>query len=352
MKFTLWRDEVALVRPVAAAHQSHDVRSRLFLRIEHDGVIGFGEVAPQPRALHGDPGVDEVIDELRTITIPQIRAAFTREGSVPSWTRLARFAGARPSSAVAVALVEMAALDRELRASHQDTMTLWPRRFNTPTQATVSLLELSDPWHVDSDVARVRVKTSPGTIAAEALERLNHLNVPVLLDFNCSARSDADVLDQVAQVERVVTLSAVEQPFAAGNVIDHSTLAEQLDVPLSLDEGVRNLRDLGQIARYSAAQVVCIKPARVGGVANARTMVLKSQSLGLRPYIGGFFESPFARHVHRLLAESCVSEPSDLGIVAVQGALNHAELALSRAGFGVAPSPELLAHAATIDLES
>jgi O-succinylbenzoate synthase len=351
MKFTLWRDEAVLVRPVSAAHQSHEVRSRLFLRVEQDGVIGFGEVAPQPTALHGDPGVEEVIDELTAITIPQVRAAFSREGSVPSWTRLARFAGARSASAVAVALVEMAVLDRELRASHQDAVTLWPRRFNTATQATVSLLELGGRWDIDAGVARVRAKTSPGMISDEGLERLGHLAVPVLLDFNCSAASDADVLDQVDQVARVATLSAVEQPFAAGNVIDHSTLAEQLSVPLSLDEGVRNLRDLGQIARYGAAQVVCIKPARVGGLANARTMVLKAQSLGLRPYIGGFFESPFARHVHRLLAENCVSEPSDLSVVSVRAALGHAELALSRQGFAVAPSAALLESATAIDLE-
>jgi L-alanine-DL-glutamate epimerase-like enolase superfamily enzyme len=321
------------------------------LRIEHDGVIGFGEVAPQSTALHGDPGVREVIEELIEITIPQVRGAFNREGSVPSWTRLARFAAARPASAVALALVEMAALDRELRASHQDASMLWPRRFNTPTQATVSLLEPGERWDFGDDVARVRAKTSPGVISDEALERLGDLAASVLLDFNCSATSDADVLDQVAQVARVATLSAVEQPFAAGNVIDHSTLAEQLSVPLSLDEGVRNLRDLGQIARYSAAQLVCIKPARVGGLANARTMVLKAQALGLRPYIGGFFESPFARHVHRLLAENCVSEPSDLGVVAVRGALGHPELALSRRGFAVAPSAELLESATAIDLE-
>jgi L-alanine-DL-glutamate epimerase-like enolase superfamily enzyme len=348
MKLTLWRDEAVLRRPVVAAHQSHGVRSRLFLRIEHDGVIGFGEVAPQPTALHGDPGVDEVIEELTRVTIPQVCAAFVREGSVPSWTRLARFAGARPASAVAVALVEMAVLDRELRASRLDALTLWPRRFNTPTQATVSLLELGERWSIGGDVARVRAKTSPGTLSAEALERLGELGVPVLLDFNCSASSDADVLDQVAQVASVATLSAVEQPFAAGNVIDHSSLAEQLSVPVSLDEGVRNLRDLGQIARYAAAGVVCVKPARVGGVANARTMVLKAQTLGLRPYLGGFFESPFARHVHRLLAENCVSEASDLGTVAVEAAGDHPEMALSRAGFGVAPSPELLAAATVI----
>jgi L-alanine-DL-glutamate epimerase-like enolase superfamily enzyme len=348
MKLTLWRDEAVLRRRVVAAHQSHEVRSRLYLRIEHDGVTGFGEVAPQPTALHGDPAVDEVVSELTTVTIPQVLSAFAREGAVPSWTRLARFAGARSASAVAVALVEMAVLDRELRASRLDALSLWPRRFNTPSQATVSLLDVAQRWNIDSEVARVRVKTSPGTLGPEALGQLGELAVPVLLDFNCSASNDAEVLDQVAQVALVATLSAVEQPFAAGNVIDHSTLAEQMGVPLSLDEGVRNLRDLGQIARYRAAQVVCIKPARVGGVANARTMVLKAQTLGLRPYVGGFFESPFARHVHRLLAENCVSEPSDLGPVAVEAAREHPEMALARGGFGVAPSRELLAAATVL----
>jgi L-alanine-DL-glutamate epimerase-like enolase superfamily enzyme len=346
---TLWRDDAVITQPVVAARQRHETRSRLFLRIEHDGVLGFGEVAPQPESLNGDPGVDEVIDELRLVTLPRVLSVAAREGSVPSWTRLGRFGGFRPASAVAVALVEMAVLDRELRASRLDSQSIWPRRFNTPVQATVSLLGPGEPWSIDRDVARVRVKTSPGIVSEGALEQLSRLRVPILLDFNCSARTDGDVLEQVSQVLRVTAIDAVEQPFAAGNVIDHSTLAAQLSVPVSLDEGVRNLRDLGQIARYAAARLVCIKPARVGGLANARTMALKAEELGMRSYLGGFFESPFARHVHRLLAENCISDASDLGVVAVQGALDHPEMALSRGGFGVAPSRELLAGATVID---
>jgi len=84
-------------------------------------------------------------------------------------------------------------------------------------------------------------------------------------------------------------------------------------VLISLDEGVRSLRDLDQIVRYRAATIVCVKPARVGGYANARTMLERAKELGLRPYVGGFFESPFARSVNRALAWHTTDEPSDIG---------------------------------------
>jgi hypothetical protein len=90
--------------------------------------------------------------------------------------------------------------------------------------------------------------------------------------------------------------------------------------------------------------MVCIKPARVGGLANARAMVTRALELGLRPYIGGFFESPFARHVNRLLAEHCVEEPSDVGLVATNASPELREVTVVPGGFGLAPSPEVLAR--------
>lgn len=347
VKCTLWRDDVTLQWPVTAAVQRHDVRVRLYLRVEHEGVAGFGEVAPQPTALNGDPSVRDVLDELDQVTMPQLLEVTTREGTLPSWTRLARFAGSRSASSFSVTLIEMALLDYELRLGGEDISSLWPKKFDTPNQATVSIVDL-DEWSVAADVARVRVKTTPGTVSPSALERLGELAAPILLDFNCSASSDEQVLEQVEQIARVATISAVEQPYAPGNLIDHATLAEQLSVPLSLDEGVRSPRDLEQIVRYSAARIVCLKPPRVGGLANARTMSQRAVSLGLEPYMGGFFESAYARRVHRLLAQHCISAPSDITDVAVQRDRPLDELEPASGGFDVAPSGALLEGARVV----
>jgi O-succinylbenzoate synthase len=137
-----------------------------------------------------------------------------------------------------------------------------------------------------------------------------------------------------------------------GNVVDSSHLAEQLDVPVSLDEGVRSVRDVAQIVRYRAAEIICVKPARVGGLANARTIILRAQEAGLRPYVGGFFESPYGRQVNRSLARSCVDQPSDLSPVDVVTDGYAREVDVVNGGFGVEPSLEMLDRGAVlVDLE-
>jgi O-succinylbenzoate synthase len=347
MKATLWRQDTTIRYPVRAAAQRHDERSRLYLGVEHDGATGYGEVAPQPWELNGDAAIADVIDEVRIFVLPQLQQILEREGDLPSWTRVARFAGSRAASNPAVALLEMALLDRELHVAHRAIDSLWPDTYATPLQGTVSLIDDGE-WRVDADVARVRAKISAAPLGTSALRRLRELTVPVVLDYNCGASADADVIEQVRVVADVAAVAAVEQPYAVGNVVDSARLAELLDVPVSIDEGVRSVRDVGQIVRYGAAEIICVKPARVGGLANARTIIVEAQGAGLRPYLGGFFESPYARQVHRALAHSCVDEPSDLGPVDVVHEGYAREVDPVGDGFGVRPSAEMLEHGAVL----
>jgi len=348
MKLTLWRVDDQLRQSVAASRQRHVARTRLLLEVEHEGVSGYGEVDPQPFSLHGDPSVTDVIQELDGVVLLQVHGAFERELDVPSWTRLARFAGSRDASAPAVTLVEMALLDRELRRAGRTLVDQWPVRFATPHQVTTSLLDETLSKFDPVDAARVRVKTAPGTLSSREIAFLESLGRPVLLDFNCSAESDADVLDQLASIPNSVDVVALEQPFAPGNVVDHARLAAQTEVPISLDEGVRNLRDLEHIVRYQAASLVCVKPARVGGYANARTMIERAKELGLRAYVGGFFESELARSVNRTLARHTTGEPSDIGAVATALARPEAGYSPSPTGFGLVPDKGLLENSVRV----
>jgi len=141
MKATLWRQDTGIRFPVRSAAQHHDVRSRLFLGVEHHGVTGYGEVAPQPEELNGDAAIADVIDEVRIFVLPQLQQILEREGDLPSWTRVARFGGSRAASNPAVAVLEMALLERELRAARGSIESLWPATFETPLQATVSLID-------------------------------------------------------------------------------------------------------------------------------------------------------------------------------------------------------------------
>ncbi len=343
----LYQQRVALEHPVLASEQLHGHRSRLFLRIEDDGAVGFGEVAPQPVQLHGDPGVNDVIDAARD-ALARLEIVWRREGVLPAWSRVSGLLSDSPAHRFAAALVEMALLDRELRDNVLSIGELWPPRSATPRQNTVSALDGLE-WHLGVLDRRIRVKTAPGVVSERALEQLSRVRVPVLLDFNCSATNDEDVLSQVAVIGDVATIDAVEQPYAAGNVVDHARLAGLLDIDLSLDESVRSSNDLAQIIRYRAAGMICVKPARVGGLANARSIIVRAQQLGLRVYLGGFFESPYARRVNRALAYGCgLSEPSDLGDVALE--VEDSEVTTIASSFGVEPAASMLERAESLTI--
>ncbi len=307
--------------------------------------MGFGEVSPQPITLHGDPGVDEVIEGIGD-ALSRVEALTQREGALPAWTRMAGIFADSPARRFAGTLIEMALLDRELRHRVMSIGELWPPHTSPPRQTTVSALD-DRAWDVGPLDARVRVKTAPGVLSDRALAQLSLLGAPVLLDYNCSATSDEDVLSQVAAVREVAVLDAVEQPYAVGNLVDHARLATRLGVALSLDESVRTLTDLTQITRYEAASMICVKPARVGGLANARAIIARAHQLGLRVYLGGFFESPYARRVHRALANgSAITEPSDLGDVALEAA--SGEVTVITSSFGVEPAASMLAGAQSL----
>jgi hypothetical protein len=96
-----------------------------------------------------------------------------------------------------------------------------------------------------------------------------------------------------------------------------------------------------------------VKPARVGGLANARAIIVKARDVGLRAYVGGFFESPYGRRVNRWLAANCVDEPSDVGAVEVVLDGYEREVEETAGGFGLRPSREMLARGAVlVDVEA
>ncbi len=319
VEITIWRSATTLASPIQGAAQRHDVREHLFAAITVDGLTGYGEVSPQPQSLNGDPSAALVVAALRDEVPAHLERLAQALADEAGWARIHQLAGPRPASLVAWALVEMALLDLQLRRSGLSLADEWPERAKPRVMATVSLLDETLPT-LASEVERLRVKVGPGVRPGPALDALHDLGRPVIADYNCSAPNVEVVLEDLAVLRSSLVVVAVEQPFAPGNLIDHARLHAEGVVAVSLDEGVRSIVDLRHIARYRAGALVCIKPARVGGLAVARTMILEALDLGLRPYVGGFFESPLARGVHRQLVAAMVDEPSDVAPVAGLGA--------------------------------
>ncbi len=340
MRIEIWSHRRELLAGVTAAHQKHQVRESLFVRTRVEDYEGWGEVSPQPAALNGDPGLAEVSSALIDLCTRFIHRARAEE-EAPEWHRVGAWSDGSATQRFAICALEMSLLDLHLRRNGESIDALWAPVFAPRYQATVSLM---DPvWPVVDGASRVRVKASPRSWSNECAQRLETLRDPVLLDLNGSGESVGGVRDLAERVSQHCDLVALEQPFGVGDFVTTSQLAREVSFPVSLDESVRTRGDISAAAKYSAASMVCIKPARVGGLSTARSLVRVAESNGLRAYIGGFFESPLGRAANRGLSSNTTDEPGDVGPVAL--ATGQGGWLSDHLGFGLRPSEAFFAEA-------
>lgn len=64
-------------------------------------------------------------------------------------------------------------------------------------------------------------------------------------------------------------LIMIEQPLAAGDLVEHAQLQDHLKTPLCLDESIVTLADARAMVSLQAGRVINLKVARVGGITPA-----------------------------------------------------------------------------------
>ena len=152
---------------------------------------------------------------------------------------------------------------------------------------------------VELGASRIRVKVSPLAGTAALVAVLDAVRVPVMADANGSFEP---VVDQRGIDELVaLPLAWLEQPFASGRLEHTAALACSTTVPIALDESATSIGAIRDAARLGAASVICVKPMRFGihGTLEARREVRR---LGMRSYVGGYFEAGLGRAVLAALA--------------------------------------------------
>lgn len=303
MEISLSTGRRRLQQPVEAFEILHDTRPFVRLLISDAGESRTGEVSPLEVAVHGDPDVRSVLDELRTRAIPMLLGIVDREGQLPEWSRVSHFLTTRPENRWAWACIEMSLLDGQ--------MSNFSHPVHTPRQSLRTLSAYAEILSVDPRLERVRLKLDAETPPDRLARVLDGYTGEVILDYNASlvTESMAQVHFEVASETAAVV--ALEQPCAVGDFDRPAALSRNLSLPISLDESIRSLADVRSAAKYGACTLVCIKPSRVGGIAAARSMALECERVGLRYYFGSFFDGPASRQWVQYLASSSNAEHSD-----------------------------------------
>jgi len=309
--------------PVATAKGTHRVRPFVLVRLECadlDGkvVTGWGECAALGDTTYDQEDVDAAWSVLTERFIPEVFSLAGREGRLPTPGDLGG-SGSEIGRPMAYATVEMAVADAHLRAGDRSFAGLLGVEGRVIEPGAVLGLPTtaeqlsSDLVHLHaSGFARVKIKIAPGleSLVERAVRPVAGSDLIVQLDANGAYGSDAahrlEVLDDLG-------LACIEQPLGRDDLEGHCRLAAELVTPICLDESLDSPGRVVEAVEGGACSVVCVKPARLGGIAAALDVISWCDAHSVPWWIGGMFESDHARGVNRALsALSDRSLPGDL----------------------------------------
>lgn len=263
--------------------------------LDASGACGYGEcTAPE------DPFYNhETIDTAWIIIskyVPKLIAAAGVEAAEQVNPALARIRGNR----MAKGGVEAAIWDVESRLAQKP---LWQHiggtRFEIACgvsiglQATTPALIDKVAQELDSGYQRIKIKIKPGRdLQLVAAVRARYPSISLMVDAN-----SAYTLDDIGLFKELdgYDLMMIEQPLAAGDLIDHAKLQKKLKTPICLDESILTAADAHHASECGSCRIINVKLGRVGGFGEAKEIHAFAAANGIPVWCGGMLESGIGR---------------------------------------------------------
>ncbi|MEU5434986.1 o-succinylbenzoate synthase [Streptomyces sp. NPDC020719] len=147
--------------------------------------------------------------------------------------------------------------------------------------------------HVDQGYRRVKLKIGPGadtSVLAAVRDRFPAL--PLMVDANCAyTLRDIPHLQQFDAFD----LMMIEQPLAWDDLTEHAELQRSLRTPLCLDESLNSAKRTRRALELGSCRVVNIKPARLGGLLEAKRAHDACLAAGVPVWCGGMHDFGISR---------------------------------------------------------
>jgi len=280
-------------RPILDATGEYTHRRSWLLRVvDEDGNEGLGEAALDPIS------TDTTIGELARLMREMVPAL--ADGRAPVWSELTAEGepGRAAMAAVDGALVALLAA-QAAGATALDARTATPPA-TIPVSATISF---GGP-NAGADAAAQAIELGFGTLKLRAgferttdqlVDRLRAIRGAVgpepRLRIDVGGAWDLETAaERIAAIEPF-RIEYVEQPLAAWDLTGHAALRERVRVPIALDESIDSEGSARAALSDKAADVLIVKPARVGGLAATLRIANAASAVGASAVLGTFFET-------------------------------------------------------------
>ncbi len=335
MKLTWEVTRLNLAHTWTIARGSSDYKENVIVQLEHQGITGYGEAAPNVRYNETPDSTIEVLEQ----SIPLLEGADPWR-YVDLGQSIQQLAEGQTAAKAALDIALMDWVAKALKVPYYRFLGLDPATapITTYSIGLATPEKIAEKVRGAADFPFLKVKAS-GDRDEEVIGAVRSVtDKPLLVDANEGWHDREEALEKIGWLQSE-GVTVMEQPMPAAQLDDIRWLRERVDIPLIADESVKTARDIPALA--SAFDGINIKVMKSGGLQEALRMVWLARALGMQVMLGCMVETSIA-----VSAAACLSPLADYAdldgnlLIAndpFEGVqVNHGQLVLNeRPGIGV-----------------
>lgn len=304
-RIKLHRIHLPLVRPFRTSFGTEVNRDVLLAEvITTDGVTGWAENSAMEWPGYSAEYVDGVVDVVADFLIP----AIARLDDVTPDSVHAAMAPTR-GHPMAKSTLETAVLDAWLRTRNESFASYFGAvrdrvecgvSVGIPADDSLETLMNEVALYVDAGYRRIKLKIQPGwDLEPVRLVREAWPTIPLQVDANQAySRSDGAHLAKLDGFDLIL----IEQPLTEDDLYGHKILADAVATPICLDESILSVESADSAIEFGAAEIINIKPARLGGYLEAKRVHDLCVQRGIPVWCGGMLETGIGRAANVAMA--------------------------------------------------
>ncbi len=270
------------------ARGSSDHRDNVFVKLERNGITGYGEAAPNPRYEESAEIVLEFLKKAVPVLENNNWFHFVHVNALISSLDSGNYS--------AKAAIDIALLDWFCK-SHAIPLYQYLGLDPQKTPITFYSIGIDSPNRIKEKVRRARdfpiLKIKAGLDNDEEVITAvrNVTDKPICIDANEGWRDKQEALEKMQWLE-TQNVEFVEQPMPANQLSDIAWLREHTELPIIADENVMRARDIPTLA--GAFDGINIKLMKAGGIQEALRMIWLAKSFCMKIMLGCMIESSVA----------------------------------------------------------
>ncbi|MEY2995841.1 MAG: o-succinylbenzoate synthase [Actinomycetota bacterium] len=304
-RIELRRISLPLVTPFRTSFGTETARDILLVRVDAEGVEGWGECVAGNEPLYSS----EYVEACQHVTSHHLVPRLLRHdgGSVDA-DRVASILEPVKDHRMSKGALEAAILDAQLRR-HGVSMAekFGAVRDRVPSGVSVGIMDSIDQLvnavgrYLDDGYVRIKLKIEPGwdLEPVATIRRTFGDSIPLQVDANTAYTRDDGA--HLAKLDEFGLL-LIEQPLPEDDVTGHAIVARQVATPICLDESITSAAAAVDAIERGACSIVNIKAGRVGGYLEAVRVHDVCAERGVPVWCGGMLETGIGRAMNLALA--------------------------------------------------